>query len=130
MGSVFTVAIRRFAPQRFHVGVIDPFRQATVRCDLRAFHPAQRVDLPQTLAHQVLTEAAHRTQRRVHGGLGAKSGAVGDVARAHLGINALDRNAWATTLEPPPPPNQTRFGVGHRLRTDAPRAILFEIRIQ
>src|SRR5216684_6608161 len=130
MGSVFTVATRRFAPQRFHVRVIDAFRQATVRSDLRAFHPTYRADVPQTLAHQVLAEPAHRTQRRGHRGLGAKTRAARDVARDHLGINALDRNAWATTLEPPSPPIQTRLGVRHRLRTDSPRAVLFDVRVQ
>src|ERR1700722_19109138 len=110
--------------------MIDPFRQATVRGDLRASHPAQWVDLPQTLAHQVVAEAPHRAQRRIYCRFGAKTRAVRNVVGDHLSIDALDPNAWATPLEPPSPSIQSCLCVRHRLRTDPPRAILFDVRVQ
>lgn len=68
----------------------------------------------------VVAEAPHRAQRRVHCRLGTKTRTVRDVACDHLGINALNPDAWATPLEPPSPPIQPRLGVRHRLRTDSP----------
>src|SRR5580704_2187502 len=103
MGSVTTVAIRCLAPHRFQVRMIDPFRHVTVKGDLRAIHPAQWVDLPQTLAHQGVGEAPHRAQRRVYCRLGAKTRAVREVARDHLSIDALDPDAWAMPVEAPSP---------------------------
>ena len=85
------------------VRVINPVRQATVRRDLRRFHRAQRVDLPQTLAHQVVAKAPHRAQCPVQGRLGSKTRAARDVACDHLGINVFDPNPWSTSLEPASP---------------------------
>jgi hypothetical protein len=44
--------------------------------------------------------------------------------------DALDPNPWATPLEPPSPAVQPRLRVRHRLRTDAPGAVLFDVRVQ
>ena len=101
--TVVTVTVRRFAPHRFHVRVINPFRQATVGRDLRPLHPAQRVDLPQSQAHQVVTKAPHGAQRSRNGRFGAEARTTRHVARDQLGIDTLDANAWATPLQPSSP---------------------------
>src|SRR6185312_6496654 len=92
--------LARLCPQRLHVCPIDPPRQAAVRGDLRALHPAQRVLHPHPLAHQVLPESAHRRERPVHRRLRPKRRAALDVAHVELCIDRLELRTWAAALEP------------------------------
>ena len=129
MRTVLTVATRRLAPYRFQVYVIDPFRQATVRCELRPFHSTQWLDLPQTLAHQVVPKAAHRAQRCIHSRLGTKARTVRHVARDQVGIGEPQCQCAGDALELASPPIQPRLRVCHRLRAHSPGAVLLDIQI-
>ena len=129
MRTVVTVMARCFAPHRFHVRMIDPFRQTTVRRDLGSFRPSQRVDLPQPLAHQIIAESPHRTQSGRYRRLGMKAGALPDVLSEYPRINLFDPDPGALALKPPPPLVQSCFRVRYRLRANSPRPILLHVGI-
>src|SRR5207244_5833099 len=114
MRAVLSTAMRRRSPQRLHVRLVDPLRQAAIGCDLRTLHPAQRADLPQTLAYQVIAKAAHRAQHPVHRRLRTEAGTCLHVTCDRVRINAFNRDSRPSLLQPSPPAIQTRLRVRNR----------------
>ena len=106
--------------------VIDSFRQTAVWCDLRALHPTQRIDLPQTLTYQVVAESSHRAQRRVNRRLRSKAGARRNVLRDRLGPDLFNHDPGTPLLQPSSPAIQPSLCV-HRLPAQSPRPVLLHV---
>jgi len=119
--------MRRRSPQRLHVRLVDPLRQAAMGCDLRTLHPAQRADLPQTLAYQVIAKAAHRAQHPVHRRLRTEAGTCLHVTCDRVRINAFNRDSRPSLLQPSPPAIQTRLRVRNRDCTYPSRPVLLHV---
>jgi hypothetical protein len=87
-------------------------------------HPAQRVDLPQTLPDLVIPKSPHGAQRPVYRRLGAKTGAVGDLTCDQIGINLFDPYSRTPPPQPPSLPDQTSLGGSHGPLADPSSSVL------
>ncbi len=88
VAAVTAAPAGRGAPQRLHLGRLDPQRRLTLPVQLRPAHPAHGVLHPHLAAHEVLTHAAQDAQDPGHRGLLVKGAAplqvLHDLVRADL----------------------------------------------